>query len=332
MARPSIAQLIAKHKERSEQKKGNSGNFENDVYPFFNIPKDTEAEIRILPDANEENELEFHIERYMHSLPINGKHQKIPCLQNYNQDCPICERSSKYYKVANINKENTKTANGELGPNAEKGKIYLKKKDDIIRALILRDPLPLKEGEESHVGKVRKLYLAGKVLNRIMGDLSSFGENDDRPWDLENGVNFIFRKTIQNDQADYSGSGFARKSTPIPAEYKDTVKLVDLKTLLPQNPGLERVLAFLEAHDTGKDVEGTPSSSNTTSTETKQSTNKVEEKFDSDDKIPFDATGSVAKPEVQAVKEPVKEEPKQAEPAEDDILARIKNRNKNKGA
>ena len=323
MARPSIAALIAKHKEKSEQKKNNSNNFDNDVYPFFNIPENTEAEVRLLPDANEENDLGFRIERFTHQLPINGKIQKgIPCLQMYGIDCPICERSMKYYKVARDNKENTKMATGPLGPNAAKGKLYWRNVDSIARGVVLKDPLPVEEGKESHVGKVRKMYLLASVVDRIIGDLSSFGADDPEPWDLENGVNFIFRKTIKNGQPNYSGSGFARKSAPVSKEYKDNVKLLDLKTLLPQNPGLEKILALLEAHDTGKDVEEAPIS-NKTSSAVNPSDSKEN---DGDDKIPFEAAPSVVKETVQAT-----ETTNQSAP-EDDILARIKNRNKNKGA
>lgn len=336
MPRPNLAELKARYKSLSEQKQTSSNNYDNDVFPFFNAAPETESEVRLLADTNEENPLVFQIERFTHALPINGKIQKgIPCIAMYGVDCPICERSVKYYKVARDLKENTKSADGPLGPNAAKGKLYWRNKDSIARGLVLKDPLPVEEGKESHLGKTRTLYLTGSVIDRVIGDLSSFGDNESPPWDLENGVNFIFRKTMKGSQANYATSGFARRSSPIPEEYKSNVKLVDLKSLLPANPGLEKILALLEAHDTGKEVAESSSQSVKTSQVSTPAV-KTEEKIDGDDSIPFDAKTTIANTVIKTetvVTEPVKsvkEEVKPADPEEDDILARIKNRNKNK--
>ena len=342
MAKRTLAELKARLREDQEKKgKSSTGQFDNDTFPFFNAGFDTEAEFRILEDGNEENDKIFKIDRYMHKLPINGSMRKFPCLRMYGEDCPACDRSRKYYSVAKKNNENTKTKDGELGPNAAIGKIFLANKDEIIRALVIKDPLPVEAGKESHAGKVRTLYLTNQVSERIMADLSSFSDTDPNPWDIEEGVNFIVRKTKNSYGApSYLGSGFARKSPPIPQEWKDAIKLVDLKTLLPKNPGLENVIAIMEAYDNGTAVPTTHATKvqPVTQKAVEQPHGTAEETVDDDSKIPFEETAPVTEtvtetvsPKTAAVVETPKTEVK-ADADEMDIMEKIKKRRLAQGA
>jgi hypothetical protein len=258
MARPTLAELKARHKELANKKQNKTATFDSDVYPFWKMQDGQEAVVRILADLDEENLDIFQIEKLSHTIHINNKERYIPCIRMYGEDCPVCERSQKYYN----------------SDDKVKGKYYWRSKKVLLRALILKDPLPLDESGP-RVGRVMTLSLMAELTNRIVSDVAAFADDDTPPWDLQGGTNFVIRRgekqTPTGKQATYAGSGFERRPSPLPPEMLETVKLVNLRTLLPQNPGLDKVVALLEAHDnrseyTGGDAAGASQSSETTDT------------------------------------------------------------------
>lgn len=250
MSKPSIQELRKRLKERNEKKGGSNFTSNNDVYPHWNIDVDTTATVRILPDKNEDNENAFYVDKLEHKLSVAGKDRKISCLQMYGEKCPICDISAKYYK------NNDKV----------QGKYYYRKKTALLKALILKDPIT-KDGHESAVGQVKTLQFTYQLMQQINQQVANDEEETALtcvPWDLEEGHNFFIKKTKQGDYDNYTtGSGFAHKVTGIADEYLDAVNegMVDLTTLLPPNPGLEKVQALLEAHLTGEELEEEETSS-----------------------------------------------------------------------
>lgn len=209
----------------------------NNYYPFWNIPEGSQAVIRFLPDANDDNPMGFMVEKLMHTLTINGENKSVPCMKMYGEDCPICKVSSAYYK------EEDKV----------NGKKYWRKKQHIAQVLVVEDPLPPNEDTgETHEGKVRFVALGFQLFN-IIKDAFESGELDEVPFAFEGGTNFIIKKTKQGEYPSYSLSKFARKSTDLTDDEIALVKdqLVDLSTLLPQAQAIEKVEAMLEAALTG---------------------------------------------------------------------------------
>jgi hypothetical protein len=263
MPRPSLAELKARHKEQQSKKQTNkTTRSESDVYPFWEMEADQEAVVRILPDLDEENRDVYQIDKLSHTLHINQKQRYIPCLKMYDEDCPICARSQKYYN----------------SDDKVKGKYYWRSKKVLVRALILKDPLPVGEGGP-RVGRVMTLSLMAELTNRIIADIAAFANDDVDPWDLKGGTNFVIRRgekqTPTGKQATYAASGFERKASAIPADMLETVKLVDLRSLLPKNPGLDHVLGLLEAHDnhtdyTGGETQGASTTTNESAEGTQQ--------------------------------------------------------------
>lgn len=240
----SIEQLRAAFKKNENEGSSRPNNY----YPFWNIPEGSQATVRFLPDANAENPMGFLVEKLMHTLTINGENKSVPCLKMYGEDCPICKVSSAYYK------EEDKV----------NGKKYWRKKQHIAQALILEDPLPKnEETDENHEGKVRFLALGFQVFN-ILKDVFESGELDEIPFAYEGGTNFIIKKTKQGDYPSYNLSKFARKSTDLTDDEIAMVtdQMVDLSTLLPKHPGLEKVEAMLEAALTGAEYSDSDGKSN----------------------------------------------------------------------
>lgn len=293
----------------------------NNYYPFWNIPEGSQAIIRFLPDANAENPMGFLVEKLMHTLTINGESKSIPCLKMYGEDCPICKVSAAYYK------EEDKV----------NGKKYWRKKQHIAQALIVEDPLPPnEETNENHEGKVRFVALGFQLYN-IIKDAFESGELDEVPFAYQGGTNFIIKKTKQGEYSSYSLSKFARRSNDLTDDEIAMVQdqMIDLSTLLPQNPGLEKVERMLEAALTGADYSGDEDGGSSGGGLNFKPRSKVS---NDDDNPPWDE-------EEESTPAPKKAAPK-AEPVADDessedgefddeadrILAQIRARQKNKAS
>ena len=230
----SIDQLKSAFKQEDT-----STNRPGNYYPFWNMKVGEQAIIRFLPDGDETNPLGFMVEKLNHNLIINGENKKIPCLKMYgDDDCPICKVSAAYYKT----------------DDKLNGKKYWRKKQHLLQALIIEDPLPADaETGENSEGEVKIIALGFQLFNIIKEAFES-GELDEIPYAYENGCNFIIKKTKQGEYDTYAvGSKFARKSSSLDEDEVAALEehLVELSTLLPAHPTYEKVEAMLEADLTG---------------------------------------------------------------------------------
>ena len=248
MSKQSLAQLRERFKQQKVSKENKNFTSNNDVYPFWQMPLDTQAVVRILPDLNQSNPNVFFIDKMEHTLSINGKDRKIPCLQMYGEKCPICEVSRTYYKDG----------------DKVQGKYYYRKKTSLLRVLVMDDPLPPNEEGQKFTGLTCNTQFGYQLMEKIVEQISN--DTDDglecEPWNMDMGYDFVIKKTPQGDYGTYAiGSTFKRKATPIPAELRESVKLIDLTSLLPKNPGEDKIQALLAAHLTGEELvedEATP--------------------------------------------------------------------------
>ena len=240
MARLSFEELKAQFKKGDGTNEGGQNNY----YPFWNMEVGEQATIRFLPDANEDNPTGFLLEKVMHVLEINGEKKSVPCLKMYGEECPICKVSAAFYKK----------------DDKVNGKKYWRKKQYLTQALIIDDPLPAdKETGETQVGKIRYLALGNKIYDSIKDAFES-GDLDDAPDLLKGGTNFVIKKRQQGEYADYSRSSFVKRASDLDDDTIDYVKSssIDLSTLLPKNPGVDKVEAMLQAAMSG--AEYTPDS------------------------------------------------------------------------
>lgn len=238
--RPSLADLRARMKKNSE--KSNSG-----FYQFYNMKIGEQAVVRFLPDKNENNPDGFFVTKMSHKLSINGEDKNIPCRRQYldeNQEphaCPICELSQQYYK-----KQDKKN-----------GGKYWHKKMYYANVLVVTDPLPADaETKQNATGTVQLISFSKKIYDAIDDAIQS-GDIEELPDDFSAGTDFIIKKTQQGEYADYSRSKFAKHPSELD---DDTIALVessiiDLSTVIPADPGYDKVEAMLEAHLSGSTFE-----------------------------------------------------------------------------
>lgn len=243
MSRKTLNELRAFLKQETEKKTGEFSQ-NRDIYPFWNMPVGAVARIRILPDANENNPRIFYEYKYNHSLLIKGKKRNVQCLSQYGEKCPICELSRAFYK--------------DQGKESKDGKFFYRKKSALVNILVLDDPLPPDtETGETYKGKVTKTILGNQLLTKMLSSITDVlepMEND--PWDFDNGYDFFIKKGQSGQHATYDvESKFATRSSPIPAEYRESIELIDLASCLAPNPGYEKIEALLNNHLHGADIE-----------------------------------------------------------------------------
>lgn len=311
MSNKKLEALKALFKKEKENKTDSSGKYRGDMYPFWQMGMNEKAVVRILPDKNEENPYMFFVDRLEHTLSIDGKDERIPCLHMYGEKCPICDLSREFYK--------------NEGKGSVNGKYYYRKKLSLLRVLVVTDPLPPdEETGVNSVGKVLNTQFSYQLMEKIKEEISG-DELESSPWDLKEGYNFIIKKTPQGEYGTYTvGSGFARKQTAIDEDELGSDAIIDLQTLLPTNPGYELVKRKLDAHLTGESEDGDSDDDSddngTDKTETtvviSKSKSKVTKPVDTDDD---DSDGDSAD-----------SADSDDEEDEDDILAQIRRNRKSK--
>lgn len=291
----------------------------SNYYPFHQMSVDSTAVIRFLPDKSETNQLQFLVEKITHALDINGNRTVTPCLSMYDEPCIICETSQKFYK-----------ANNKI-----EGKKYWKQRQHIGQILVIKDPLSADpETGENHEGKVRIIGLGFQLFGIIKNAFES-GDFDEVPFAYKGGYNFNIKKTQQGDYPNYTlGSNFARKQSDLD---DDTIaiieqEIVDLSTLLPKHPGVEKTEALLNAALTGEEYHDSSDSNDSTaafrkamnSVGSKPADEQEEEpalpESEEEDIPPVVSTKPKTTP--QAVSEP------EEDTSTDDILAKIRSRRK----
>lgn len=303
----------------STQQSSRSSNY----YPFHQMPVDSTAIVRFLPDKEEGNRLQFLVEKVMHTLDINGNRTTTPCLSMYNEPCIICATSQKFYKAG----------------NKIEGKKYWKQRQHIGQVLVIKDPLPADpETGETHEGKVRIIGLGFQLFGIIKNAFES-GDLDEVPFAYKGGYNFHIKKTQQGDYPNYTlGSNFARKQSDLDDDTIAMVEqeIVDLSTLLPKHPGVEKTEALLNAALTGEEYHDPSGPSDSTAAferamskvSSKTSVSQPEEPEspeDEEDDIP-----PVVSSKPAAVSAPAVEESEEDDTSTDDILAKIRSRRKAK--
>jgi len=235
---------LAKMKALFGAQDNNNENRPSNYYRFWKMDFEQSATIRLLPDANSNNEMEFTVEKFMHNLEINGEFRSVPCLKMYGEECPICAVSSAFYK--------------EEGKDSANGKKYWRKKQNIMQALVIEDPLaPNAETGENSEGKICYIN-AGFQLFSVIKEALTGGDLEAVPWDLREGYDFVIKKTKQGENAKYDlGSKFVRRQSSLTDDEIAHVEeeSIDLATLIPGKPAIEKVEAMLNAALTGEHYE-----------------------------------------------------------------------------
>ena len=197
----SLAEIRARLQEQENKQGGATrGGMDNAIYPFWNIPENSTATLRFLPDADESNTF-FWRERQMIKIPFAGVkggdtnkqiYVQVPCVEMWNETCPIHAEIRPWFKDPRME---------------ETARKYWKKKSYIFQGFVSSNPL---KEETTPENPIRRFIINPSIFNIIKTALMD-PEMVELPTDYIQGTDFRLTKTSKGQYADYSTSSWARK-------------------------------------------------------------------------------------------------------------------------
>ena len=224
----TLAEIRAKLQAQNSKPSGEGQIGDNAIYPHWNIPENSEAVIRFLPDGDTNNTF-FWTERAMIKLPFNsvkgdatsGPVQvQVPCMEMYGDACPILAEVRQWFKDKSLE---------------DLGRKYWKKRSYIFQGFVVSSPL---QEDATPENPIRRFIIGPQIFNIIKSALMD-PEMEDLPTDYTRGVDFRINKTTKGGYADYSTSKWSRKTTPLTEEQNNAISthgLHNLGDFLPKKP------------------------------------------------------------------------------------------------
>ena len=143
----TLAEIRAKLQANEGRKSGESqSSGDNAIYAHWNIPENTTARVRFLPDADPKNTF-FWVERAMIKLPFAGvKGQadskpvvvQVPCVEMWGEACPILAEVRTWFKDPNLE---------------DMGRKYWKKRSYLFQGFVRDNPLSDDKTPENQIGR-----------------------------------------------------------------------------------------------------------------------------------------------------------------------------------
>jgi len=326
----TLAEIRAKLQANENRGSGKQQG-DNAIYAHWNIPENTTARVRFLPDANTNNNF-FWVERAMIRLPFAGiKGQadskmvnvQVPCMEMWNEACPILAEVRPWFKDANLE---------------EMGRKYWKKRSYLFQGFVRENPIG---DDKTPENPIRRFIISPQIFNLIKNALMD-PDMENLPTDYDAGLDFNIKKTSKGGYADYNTSTWARKETSLNGEEEKAIEthgLYNLADFLPKKPTDVELKVIKEMFEAS--VDGQPYDPDRWANYYKPSGFKGGDGVDAD-ALPAATPVPQTKPALSVVApEPVEEEddapvatapvvtPTEAKPSSqkaEDILAMIRNR------
>lgn len=222
---------------------------DNASFPFWNIPEDTSATVRFLPDGDPDN-IYFWVNREVIRLPFEGvvggdyptdrkATVTVPCVDMFGMPCPIIAATRPWWK----------------DPSTEAlARTYWKKKSYIFQGFVVNSPL-----EEQNVPEnpIRRFVINPMLFEIIEKSLIS-PDMEDSPTDYVGGRDFKIAKTRKGEWANYGTSAWSFKVRSLNEAERDAIDrfgLFDLKQFLGRRPDadeMDAIKAMFEASVNGE--------------------------------------------------------------------------------
>lgn len=230
----TLAEIRARLLEQENKMSGNrTAGGDNAIFPFWNIPENSTAVLRFLPDGDDSNTFPWR-ERQMIRLEFagvkGGDESKrvtvtVPCMEMWKETCPIHAEIRPWFKDKSLE---------------DLGRKYWKKKSYIFQGFVVSSSL---QEESIPENPIRRLIINPSIFNIVKGALMD-PEMESLFTDYENGTDFRLTKTTKGQYADYSTSSFARRErglTEVELQAIATHGLFNLNDFMPKKPTKEEV-------------------------------------------------------------------------------------------
>ena len=256
MARKSLADIRAELKKEAENEGKSNFVSDNASYPFWNIPLDSTAVVRFLPDGDDTNADGFWVERLMINLAFTGVvgdstkeyvKLQVPCVEMYGAACPVQAEIKPWYKDPSMEE----TANK-----------YWKKRSYLYQGFVLDHPGFVDKNNnkidvEEPENPIRRFVINPNLHKQVKAILLD-PDLETWPDDYDAGLNFNIRKTQDGKWASYDQSSWARKESPLSDEQRAAIEeygLNDLKDFLPRQPSDVELKVIMEMFEASVDGE-----------------------------------------------------------------------------
>lgn len=233
----NLAEMRAKLKAQAERTSNTTRRTSGDgaSYPFWNIPVDTTATLRFLPDGDPDNVFFFQ-KREIIKMPFAGVlgqsgdqvEVQVPCNEMFGGKCPVVERIRPWW-----NDEAQKQI----------ARIYWKKVSFIYQGFVVDSPLTEDNAPEN---PIRRFVLNKSIHDIVLAHLND-EEVENSPVDYEFGNDFRIASKRKGNYNDYTTSSFSRKSRALSQFERDAIEehgLFDLKEYKGAQPSEDHVAAI----------------------------------------------------------------------------------------
>lgn len=225
------AKLLAQANKNTGERSASSGG-DNASFPFWNVPENSSATIRFLPDGDPDNVF-FWVERQIIKLPFQGVVGKddrpvevqVPCIDMFGDTCPIRTAITPWWKDES---------------KKDLARVYYKKKSFLFQGFVVNSPF---EEENTPENPIRRFVINPSIFEIIKNSLMN-PEMDDLPIDYDGGRDFKLTKTKKGDYANYGTSQWSFKTRSLSDAERaaiETHKLWNLKEFLGNRPDADGV-------------------------------------------------------------------------------------------
>lgn len=245
----TLAEIRAKLQQQEDKKTGGGARTFGDgaTYAHWNIQEGQSTRLRILPDANPDNNF-FWVEKAMIKLPFSGiKGQpgskpvivQVPCIEMWPDMgmCPILSEVRPWFKDSS---------------HEEMGRKYWKKKSYLMQGFVRDNPMT---DDVTPENPIRRFMISPQIFNLVKSALMD-PELENLPTDYENGLDFTVTKGTKGGYADYSTSKWSRKESALTVEETAAIEqhgLFNLEDFLPKRPSAEDLVIMKEMFEASVD-------------------------------------------------------------------------------
>ena len=246
----SLAEIRAKlleQENRGSNNKTQSGG-DNAIFPHWNIPDNTSATLRFLPDGDMNNPF-FWAKREMINLEFSGVKGgdeakpvtiKVPCIEMYEDEkttCPVHAELRQWFKDPSLE---------------DMARKYWKKKSYIFQGYVVDSELNEETVPEN---PIRRFAISPQIFKVVSAALMDT-DFQSLPTDYNEGTDFKIVKGQNGKWADYSMSNWARRERSLDQTELDAIEtngLFNLGDFLPKKPTAEDLAVIMEMFEASVD-------------------------------------------------------------------------------
>lgn len=238
--RAALLEKQAKKGGNTETRTQSTG--DNASFPFWNIPDNTQATIRLLRDGDESNDFFWReLTRINLVFPgvVGGEYPtdrevtvKVPCMEMFGQKCPITEDIRPLWKGSEDDKNLARQ--------------YYRKKSFLYQGFVVASPLQ----DAAPENPIRR-FVINQTIHEIVEASLTDTDMIDLPIDEVNGIDFIIKKTKKGQYANYQTSGWARRERSLSEEELTAIQnfgLFKLSDYLGRKPDQEELDAIFQMY------------------------------------------------------------------------------------